>query len=101
MSLARPAAAKGIVARNVGGEIVLVPIKVGIANFENVYLLSRVGAFLWEHLDGSRDREQLCRLVSERFAVPDGSNVGGDVETFLGELARRGLAVEAANEPHE
>ena len=96
MAPARPAAAKGIVARNVGGETVLVPVKVGVANFENVYLLSQVGAFLWEHLDGTRDREQLCQLITSKFRVPDGRDVGNDVDTFLGELARRGLVVESA-----
>jgi hypothetical protein len=97
MALARPAAAKGIVARNVGGETVLVPVKVGVASFENVYLLSQVGAFLWEHLDGTRDREQLCQLITAKFRVPEGRNVAADVDTFIGELARRGLVVEAAS----
>jgi hypothetical protein len=97
MAIARPAAAKGIVARNVGGEVVLVPTQVGVASFENVYLLSQVGAFLWEHLDGTRDREQLCRLITSKFAIPDGRNVGNDVDTFLGELARRGLVVDSAS----
>jgi hypothetical protein len=97
MALARPAAAKGIVARNVAGEVVLVPIKVGVANFESVYLLSQVGAFLWEHLDGTRDRAQLCQLVTAKFRVPDGRDVAADVDTFLGELARRGLIVETTS----
>jgi hypothetical protein len=97
MALARPAAAKGIVARNVGGETVLVPLKVGVANFENVYLLSQVGAFLWAHLDGTRDREQLCQLITAKFNVPEGRNVAADVDTFIAELARRGLVVETAS----
>ena len=87
----RPAAAAGVVARNVGGEIVLVPTLSEVAQFNNIFLLSRVGAFLWEQLDGTRDREQLCGLVRERYAVPEGHDVGADVDTFLGELARRGL----------
>ncbi len=84
-------------ARNVGGETVLVPVKVGVADFENVYLLSQVGAFLWEHLDGTRDCDQLCKLITDRFRVPEGRNVAADVDTFLGELARRGLVVESAS----
>jgi hypothetical protein len=95
--MARPAAAKGVVARNVGGETVLVPIKVGVANFENVYLLSQVGAFLWAHLDGTRDRDQLCQLITAKFRVPEGRNVAADVDTFISELARRGLVVETAS----
>jgi hypothetical protein len=97
MGLARPQAAKGIVARNVGGETVLVPIRVGVASFDSVYLLSAVGAYLWPYLDGTRDREQLCDLVTQKFRVPEGRNVAADIDTFLGELARRGLVVEACS----
>jgi hypothetical protein len=53
-----------------------------------------VGAFLWQHLDGTRDREALCALITTRFAVPEGRSVAADVDTFLGELARRGLVVD-------
>ncbi len=91
MSPAHPAAAPGVIARNVGGETVLVPTRLDVAQFQAVYLLSRVGAFLWRHLDGSRDREALCRLVRERFAVPPARAGGAAVDTFLAELTRRGL----------
>ncbi|MDB4971514.1 MAG: hypothetical protein JWN44_7203 [Myxococcales bacterium] len=91
MSATRPAAAPGVIARNVGGEIVLVPTHADVAHFNNVFLLSRVGAFLWEQLDGSHDREELIRRVHARYAVPESHDVGKDVDTFLAELARRGL----------
>jgi hypothetical protein len=81
----------GVVARNIGGETVLVPTHANIASFDRVYVLSRVGAFLWPLLDGTRDRDDLCRLVRERYAVPPDTDVTKDVDLFLGELARRGL----------
>jgi hypothetical protein len=86
-----PAPAPGIIARHVGGETVLVPTRVEVADFKNVYLLSKVGAFLWQQLDGTRDRDELCRLVRDRYAVPGDRDVGADVDTFLAELTRRGL----------
>jgi Coenzyme PQQ synthesis protein D (PqqD) len=86
-----PAPAPGVIARHVGGETVLVPTRQGIAEFDNVYLLSRVGAFLWKHLDGKHDPDTLCALVRERFNVPAERDVAADVSLFLGELARRGL----------
>ena len=91
MSSKAPACASGVVTRNVGGEIVLVPIRGGVGAFDNVYLLSKVGAFLWQHLDGTRDAEALCQLVRERYRVPAERDVGGDVSHFLAELSRRGL----------
>ncbi len=89
MSSARTA--PGVVARNVGGEVVLVPTRVSVAQFDRIFLLSRVGAFLWPLLDGTRDRDELCRLVRERFEVPATVDVGKDVDAFLAGLTERGL----------
>ncbi|HEY1586049.1 MAG TPA: PqqD family protein [Polyangia bacterium] len=74
-----------------GGELVLVPTRVEVADFNRIFLLSRVGAFLWPLLDGTRDRDELCRQLREHFAVPDGAEVGKDVDTFLAALTARGL----------
>jgi hypothetical protein len=54
-------------------------------------LLSKVGAFLWQKLDGKRDRDELCRLVRDQYDVPAERDVAADVDTFLAELARRNL----------
>lgn len=87
-------AAPGVVARTVGGETVLVPTRADVASFDRIYVLSRVGAFLWPLLDGTRNRDELCRLVRERYDVPADADVGKDVDAFLSELARRGLVAE-------
>ncbi len=89
MSPAR--SAPGVVARNIGGETVLVPTRVDVARFDRIFLLSRVGAFLWPLLDGTRDRDELCRLVRERYDVPPDLDVGKDVDAFLASLTARGL----------
>ncbi|MCU1277620.1 MAG: hypothetical protein JWM53_1166 [bacterium] len=89
MSPARPA--PGVVARKVGGEVVLVPTRANVASFDRIFLLSRVGGFLWPLLDGTRDRDELCRLVREHYAVPAEVDVGRDVDTFLAALSTRGL----------
>jgi hypothetical protein len=89
MSPARTAA--GVVARNVGGETVLVPTRADVATFDRIFLLSKVGAFLWPLLDGTRGRDELCRLVRERFEVPADVDVAKDVDAFFAELSSRGL----------
>lgn len=89
MSPVRTAA--GVVARHVGGETVLVPTRADVATFDRIFVLSRVGAFLWPLLDGTRDRDELCRLVRDRYEVPASVDVTKDVDTFLTELDRRGL----------
>jgi hypothetical protein len=70
---------------------VLVPTRADVARFDRIYLLSRVGGFLWPLIDGTRDRDELCRLLRDRFDVPAGVDVGKDVDAFLAELTRRGL----------
>ncbi len=89
MSAARTA--PGVVARNVGGETVLVPTRADVANFDRIFILSRVGAFLWPLIDGTRNRDELCRLVREHYDVLPDIDVGKDVDAFLAELANRGL----------
>ena len=91
MSSARPATAPGVVARNVGGEVVLVPTHADIKSFDRIFLLSRVGAFLWPLLDGTRGRDELCRLVRERYEIPAGVDIDRDVDAFIAELDSRGL----------
>ncbi len=91
MGQVRPRPAVGVVTRNVGGETVLVPTRAHVADFSNVFILSRVGSFLWQHLDGQRDRDELCRLVQERYAVPPDRDVATDIDTFLSALEGRGL----------
>jgi len=83
--------APGVVARHVGGETVLVPTRADVAHFDRVFVLSRVGAFLWPLIDGTRNRDELCRLLRDRYAVPADADVGKDVDAFLAALDERGL----------
>lgn len=91
MMMSSVRAAPGIVARNIGGETVLVPTRADVASFDRVFVLSRVGAFLWTLIDGTRDRNELCRLLRERYDVPASADVAKDVDAFLAALDERGL----------
>lgn len=91
MMMRGPRAAEGVIARHIGGETVLVPTRADVASFDRIFLLSRVGAFLWPLIDGSRDRDELCRLVRDRYDVAAGVDVAPDVDKFLSELERRRL----------
>jgi hypothetical protein len=84
-----------VVARNVGGETVLVPVAKGVAAADKVFLLNKVAAFLWTHLDGHRGIMALCDLVRAEFRVSPEANVEKDVGHFLTELEQRGLARRA------
>jgi hypothetical protein len=83
--------AQGVVARQVAGETVLVPVRAGVAMCDQIYLLNRVGALLWAQLDGTRTTGELAGMVREQFEVPKGRDVEGEIDRFLAELERRGL----------
>jgi hypothetical protein len=80
-----------VVTRRIAGEALLVPIRKRLADLDCVYVLHGVGEFLWDRLDGTRTIDDLTREVVERFVV-EASEASVDVEAFLGELTKAGLA---------
>ena len=83
--------AQDIVARDIAGEHLLVPVRSGIAEIDCLYTADEVGSFLYARLDGRRDAATLARLVSEAYVV-DEQRALEDVLSFLGELCAAGLA---------
>lgn len=80
-----------VITRRIAGEALLVPIRKRLADLDCVYVLHGVGEFLWDRLDGTRTVDDLAREVVERFVVGM-SEASVDVEAFLGELTKAGLA---------
>lgn len=80
-----------IVARDIAGEHLLVPVRSGIAEIDCLYTADEVGSFLYTRLDGRHDAAALARLVSEAYAVEE-ERALEDVLAFLSELCDAGLA---------
>ncbi len=53
-----------VVGRRIGDEFVLVPLAGRGADIEDILNLNKVGAFIWEQLDGARDGRRWWRLWS-------------------------------------
>ena len=83
--------APDIVARDIAGEHLLVPVRSGIAGIDCLYTADEVGSFVYARLDGRRDAATLARLVSEAYVVEEERAIE-DVLAFLGELCAAGLA---------
>ena len=83
--------APDVVARDIAGEHLLVPVRSGIAEVDCLYTADEVGSFLYARLDGRRDAAALARLVSEAYVVKE-ERALQDVLAFLGELCASGLA---------
>lgn len=58
-----------IVMRNVGGEMILVPIRANVGDLDSVYTLSAVAARVWNLLDGSRTLEGIAEQLATEYDV--------------------------------
>lgn len=59
-----------MVGRRIADEYVLVPIVGEGAEIDSLFNLSRVGAFIWERLDGKAPGAAVVAAIVERFEVP-------------------------------
>jgi hypothetical protein len=62
-----------------------VPIRDNVGDMSCIYNLNKVGAFVWEHLDGERTLNEIIDLITEEFDVA-AQEVESDVHEFVGEL---------------
>lgn len=81
-----------MVGRRVADEFVLVPLARRGADLDAIYNLSRVGASIWEHLDGRASGETIVAELVAEFEV-DGAEAARDYCEFVEELVALG-AVE-------
>jgi hypothetical protein len=83
--------AEDIVARDIAGQHLLVPVRSGIAGIDSLFTADEVGSFLYARLDGRRDAAALAHLVCEAYEV-DEERALRDVLEFLAALCEAGLA---------
>ena len=83
--------APDVVARDIAGEHLLVPVRSGIAGIDCLFTADEVGSFLYARLDGRRDAAALAALVAEEFDVAE-ERALSDVLEFLEALCDAGLA---------
>jgi hypothetical protein len=58
-----------VVGRRIGDEYVLVPLAGRGADLDSILNLNRVGAFIWEQLDGVRTGNDVVAALVDRFEV--------------------------------
>ena len=64
-----PSRSPSIVTRKTGNEYVLVPVTNNIADMNSVYTLNETGAFIWDHIDGKRNIEEIIRALTEEYDI--------------------------------
>ena len=82
-----------IVAREIEGEIVIVPLTSGIGNMdEELYSLNPTGQAIWQKLDGHQTIKDVAELLAKEFDAPL-PEIESDVLGFATELVRRRILV--------
>jgi hypothetical protein len=84
-----------IVAREIEGELIIVPLVSGIGGVEDDLLsLNETGKALWNRLDGKNDLKKVIETLSEEFEAPAGE-IEKDVLGLVEELLKRRMLVES------
>lgn len=79
-----------IVARQIAGETLLVPISGNLADMQKLFAVQDVGALIWEKLNGRNDEEQICDAIVTKFDI-DKESARKDFLRFIDELQTAGL----------
>lgn len=85
------APSEDIVAREIEGEIIIVPLVAGIGDADDeLYTLNETGQAIWAHLDGQKTLAEVAvALVAEFDAAP--GEIEADVLGFATEMVERGI----------
>ena len=85
-----------IVARNIEGNLVIIPLVAGIGDAEDeLYTLNETGQAVWQKLDGQRTLQEVAALLVDEFEAPL-PELEADVLGLAGELTRRRILVAKA-----
>jgi len=85
-----------IVAREIEGELIIVPLVAGIGDMEDeLYTLNETGKAIWEKLDGRNKLKHVVKKLSDEFAGSAG-DIEADVLGLARELMRRKMITPVA-----
>lgn len=79
-----------IVARNIAGQTIVVPVKSRVGDLDSIYTLNEIGTMIWDLLDGGRPAKEMVDALTEEYDV-EAAEAKKDVFDFLGSLEEAGL----------
>ena len=82
-----------IVAREIEGELIIVPLVSGIGDMEDeLFTLNETGKAIWEKIDGKKRLKDVVEDLSMEFEAPEGE-IEKDVVGLMEELLKRRMVV--------
>jgi hypothetical protein len=73
------------VAREVGNELILVPLVDNVAKMSELFTLNETAKFIWENTTEFMTNEMLEKLMTDTFDI-DKETAGKDIDVFLARL---------------
>jgi hypothetical protein len=87
------APSEDVVAREIEGELIIVPLASGIGDMEDeLYTLNETGKAIWNHLDGMRSLRQIAGELATEYGAP-AADIDRDVLGLATELVRRKMLI--------
>jgi hypothetical protein len=83
-----------IIARQIAGEMILVPIRQNVGDLESIYLLNETALFTWQLLDGKNTLTDIRSRIVQEFDV-DVLQAGQDLLELIADLQRVRAVVKA------
>jgi hypothetical protein len=82
-----------IVAREIGNEIILVPIRQNVGDLQCIYTLNKVASRIWQLINGGRTAEDIVSVLTQEYEV-EAQQASADVADFLAQMEEIGAVVE-------
>ena len=83
-----------IVAREIEGELIIVPLVAGIGDLEDeLFTLNETGKAIWDRLDGETSLAEVVAALAQEYNASPGE-IERDVRGLVEELVRRRMLVE-------
>jgi hypothetical protein len=84
-----------IVARDIEGELIIVPIVSGIGDMEDdIFTLNEAGRAIWSQLDGKKSLREVAKALKTEFEAQPGE-IERDIAGLVGELVKRKMVIQA------
>lgn len=88
------AISEDVVAREVEGEFLIIPIASGVGDMEDeLYSLNECGKAIWDKLDGQKSLNDVKNELVEEYEA-DSEEIEVDIISFVNELYKRKILVK-------
>ncbi len=86
---------RDVVARQIEGELIIVPVRRGVANMNSLYTLNPVGSVLWNFMAEDHSVPEMVQRVCDEFEV-SAAQASKDIQAFLDSMVEEKLVESVA-----